>query len=211
MSDFYNKINQLQVRAKCPKNQFNSFGKYKYRSCEDILEGVKPVLKELGLTLTISDEIVVVADRIYVKATATITDGKESLSATGYAREAESKKGMDASQVTGAASSYARKFSLGGLLTLDDNKDADATNQHDQNSAVRPLDQKKEPPKSNQNSSVPTPPKIQGIEYERIENGGRTFLVAKGKTYGKEDLLKESGFAWNPKQKCFYIEITQAA
>jgi hypothetical protein len=115
---------------KAPKGQYNSFGKYHYRSTEDILEAVKPLLK--GLVLTVSDEIVsVTADRVYVKATAKITDGKDTIESTAFAREPLEKKGMDSSQITGATSSYARKYSLNGLFLIDDNKDADSTNTHD--------------------------------------------------------------------------------
>lgn len=123
----YEKLMQVQSELKAPKNQYNSFGKYNYRSCEDILEGVKPLLKKVKATLTISDEIVQVADRIYVKAIATFTDIEEGSTITNsaYAREATDKKGMDESQVTGATSSYARKYCLNGLLCIDDTKDAD--------------------------------------------------------------------------------------
>jgi len=117
---------KIQHELKAPKNQWNSFGKYKYRSCEDILEGVKPLLNDLIIIL--EDEIVQIGDRFYVKATATIRDtfgGRFSVSA--YAREEESKKGMDSSQVTGAASSYSRKYALNGLLAIDDTKDSDRT------------------------------------------------------------------------------------
>lgn len=115
----------VQLTLKAPKNQVNTFGKYNYRSCEDILEAVKPHLNRNGLTLTLSDEIVSVGDRIYVKATATLSNGIESVSTTAYAREPEAKKGMDDSQITGTASSYARKYALNGLFCIDDNKDAD--------------------------------------------------------------------------------------
>ena len=115
----------IQSELKVPKGQYNSFGKYNYRSCEDILEGVKPLLAKHGLVLTIRDGIELIGDRFYVKATATITDGKEQLSTDAYARESADKKGMDASQVTGATSSYARKYALNGLLAIDDTKDAD--------------------------------------------------------------------------------------
>ena len=115
----------IQHRLKAPKGQYNSFGKYNYRSCEDILEGVKPLLKEHNLALLIDDEIVQIGERYYVKATAKITDGREAISATAYAREQVTKKGMDESQITGATSSYARKYALNGLLAIDDAKDAD--------------------------------------------------------------------------------------
>lgn len=123
--EFIEKIVAIQSELKAPKGQYNSFGKYNYRSCEDILEGVKPLLAKHGLVLTIQDSIDLIGDRFYVKATATITDGKEQLSTNAYARESLDKKGMDASQVTGATSSYARKYALNGLLAIDDTKDAD--------------------------------------------------------------------------------------
>jgi hypothetical protein len=121
---------EIQAKLKAPKNQRNNFGNYSYRSCEDILEALKPIINSLGFWVTLNDEIVQVGERYYVKATATITDGKISWSNTAFAREEESKKGMDGSQVTGASSSYARKFALNGLLSLDDAKDSDATTTH---------------------------------------------------------------------------------
>lgn len=124
------KLVAVQAALKAPKGQFNKFGGYKYRSCEDILEAVKPLLLEQGLQLTITDEPVEVGGRIYIKATATVTDGSETAAVSGYAREAETKKGMDESQITGTASSYARKYALNGLFLIDDTKDADATNDH---------------------------------------------------------------------------------
>lgn len=119
------RVGDIQHKLKAPKGQYNSFGKYNYRSCEDILEGVKPLLKEHNLALLIDDEIVQIGERYYVKATAKITDGRESVSATAYAREPDTKKGMDESQITGATSSYARKYALNALLCIDDTKDAD--------------------------------------------------------------------------------------
>lgn len=126
MKELINKLNQIQANLKAPKNQMNKFGGYKYRSCEDILEAVKPLLKESGLILLIKDEIVNMGDRYYVKATCTLYDEEgHSLSTEALAREAQTKKGMDESQITGAASSYARKYALNGLFAIDDNKDAD--------------------------------------------------------------------------------------
>lgn len=119
------RVGDIQHKLKAPKGQYNSFGKYSYRSCEDILEGVKPLLKEHDLALLIDDEIVQIGERYYVKATAKITDGREIVSATAYAREPDTKKGMDESQITGATSSYARKYALNALLCIDDTKDAD--------------------------------------------------------------------------------------
>lgn len=128
MSELYNRLIEVQGRLKAPKGQYNSFGKYKYRSSEDILEAVKPLLVEQGLLLTLNDDIVMVGDRIYVKAIATIRYGEDSIQSVAFAREELDKKGMDASQVTGAASSYARKYALNGLFCIDDTKDSDATN-----------------------------------------------------------------------------------
>ncbi len=125
-----NQLSVIQSKVKAPKGQFNSFGKYHYRSAEDILEAVKQVVNPMGYSITISDTIINVGDRYYIKATATLSNGKESWSVDGYAREEESKKGMDGSQVTGASSSYARKYALNGLFALDDTKDSDATNTH---------------------------------------------------------------------------------
>ena len=129
--DITAKLADIQAKLKAPKNQENKFGGYKYRSCEDILEAVKPLLKEAGVILTISDTIEEVGGRVYVKASAFISDGKMSISTTAYAREAEARKGMDDSQVTGSASSYARKYALNGLFAIDDTKDAD-TDEHAQ-------------------------------------------------------------------------------
>lgn len=119
----------IQSELKAPKTQFNKFGGYKYRKAEDILEAVKPLLAKQKCTLIITDDIVLVGNRIYVKATATIKNEKgECETSTGWAREEETKKGMDGSQITGASSSYARKYALNGLFAIDDNADSDATN-----------------------------------------------------------------------------------
>lgn len=127
----------IQSRLKAPKGQYNRFGQYRYRSAEDILESVKPLLGENGCTLTVTDDIIQIGARIYVKATATIRNGNgEMEQTTAFAREEESKKGMDGSQVTGAASSYARKYALNGLFCIDDTKDADATNTHGKDEAA---------------------------------------------------------------------------
>lgn len=128
MKELIKKLCEIQSELKAPKNQYNSFGEYKYRSCEDILEALKPLTCSRGLVLTISDDVVLVGERYYVKATATITDGEHSISNSAFAREMFEKKKMDDAQITGAASSYARKYALNGLLCIDDTKDADATN-----------------------------------------------------------------------------------
>ena len=122
---------KIQAELKAPKNQTNNFGKYKYRSAEDIIEAVKPILNKYGTALVVSDEVVQVGDRIYIKATATLLDATDNVvSVNGWAREEEVKKGMDAAQITGSASSYARKYALNGLFAIDDTKDSDATNEH---------------------------------------------------------------------------------
>jgi hypothetical protein len=125
--NIYEKLMAVQSELKAPKGQYNSFGKYAYRSCEDILESVKPLLAAQKMTLTVHDDIVLIGERYYIKATAVITDVEtaETVQNTAFAREEDAKKGMDASQVTGAASSYARKYALNGLFCIDDNKDAD--------------------------------------------------------------------------------------
>lgn len=126
-------LQSIQSKLKAPKSQYNKFGKYPYRSCEDILEAVKPLLAEEKCTLTISDDITMIGDWIYVKATATLTNesgAKEQT--TAFAREEAVKKGMDAAQITGSTSSYARKYALNGLFCIDDTKDPDTTNQGNQ-------------------------------------------------------------------------------
>lgn len=139
MSDLkiHEKLIQIQRKLVAPKSNYNSFGKYKYRSAEDILEAVKPLNAEQGLLLTLKDEPVLVGNWNYIKATATITDGKESIAVTAFARESETKKGMDHSQITGTASSYARKYALNGLYLIDDTKDADTDQYHNQNNVTQ--------------------------------------------------------------------------
>lgn len=144
------KLIKIQAELRAPKTQVNTFGKYKYRSCEDIIEAVKPLLAREGLLMTISDEIVNMGDRFYVKATVTVLNlevqtvdhlvdsaqgakyfsTSDGLSVSAYAREEETIKGMQAAQITGAASSYARKYALNGMFAIDDTKDADSTNTH---------------------------------------------------------------------------------
>ncbi len=126
------KLSIVQSELNAPKTQFNSFGNYNYRNCEDILEAVKPYLKEQKLTLKLTDEIVLIGNRYYAKSTAKLTDAEtgDSEETFGWAREEETKKGMDSSQITGAATSYARKYALNGLFCIDDNKDSDTTNTH---------------------------------------------------------------------------------
>ena len=145
----YEKLFTIQQKLKAPKNQRNSFGNYNYRSCEDILEALKPLLKETKTVINLSDTVEAVGDRIYIKATVSLldTEGDGVIDSEAYAREEAEKKGMDGSQITGAASSYARKYALNGLFGIDDNKDADATNTHGK--------EVKETPKAKEDDDLP--------------------------------------------------------
>lgn len=135
MKEFLKRVSEVQQKLKAPKGQYNSFGGYNYRSCEDILEAVKPICAEHSMLLNLSDEIVNVGERYYIKATAKLYDLESDavISSTALAREAQTKKGMDDSQITGTASSYARKYALNGLFNIDDTKDAD-TDEYRKNS-----------------------------------------------------------------------------
>jgi len=132
--NIHQKLQGIQAGLKAPKGQTNKFGGYRYRSCEDILTALKPLLAQYTCTLAISDDIVEIGGRVYVTATATLAstscEGDDAVSTSGFAREAETKKGMDDAQITGSASSYARKYALSGLFAIDDTKDPDATNDH---------------------------------------------------------------------------------
>lgn len=182
----------IQSSLKAPKGQTNKFGGYKYRSCEDILEAVKPHLQSHSLVLTITDEITEVGGRVYVKATAVVhnKDG-HSIQTTGFAREEENKKGMDSSQITGSASSYARKYALNGLFCIDDTKDSDATNSHGRTAPAKRAPAKKE-----------TSAGLSDEEMEQLENyirSSKNSLAAfqavdekhgKRMTPAQNDLLK---------------------
>ena len=137
-NNVYFKLMKVQSKLKAPKGQYNQFGHYSYRSCEDILEALKPLLAEVEAIVNVSDEVKLIGDRFYVEATAMFLDCEtgDSIVAKAYAREDESKKGMDLAQVTGSVSSYARKYALNGLFAIDDNKDSDATNTH--NKDIKP-------------------------------------------------------------------------
>lgn len=173
------KLMKIQSELKAPKGQYNNFGKYNYRSCEDILEAVKPLLAKNACTLVLSDDVKIVGDRIYIKATATIThiDG-ECISNSAFAREASEKKGMDDSQITGTASSYARKYALNGLFCIDDTKDADT-------------DEYKNQQQSNNNSAAKQKGYIVNVmSYITPEQGAeiKNLLPVAGMT--EEDLCK---------------------
>ncbi|HFI6203379.1 TPA: ERF family protein [Escherichia coli] len=155
-TELHKKLWTIQQTLNAPKNQCNNFGGYNYRSAEDILEAVKPLLQ--NITLTVSDEIVLIGNRYYVKATATLSDGEDEIQVTAYAREEESKKGMDASQLTGATSSYARKYALNGLFCIDDAKDPD-TDAYAKQTNQQPR-QQKNPPKQQQQKAPPNPDEV---------------------------------------------------
>ena len=140
MSDFFKRVGMAQAELKAPKNQYNSFGKYNYRSCEDILEAAKPINKKYGLVLLLTDKPVCIGQRYYIEATARLYDieSEQFIESTASAREADTKKGMDDSQVTGTASSYARKYALNGLYNIDDTKDAD-TDAYKKQTATNPV------------------------------------------------------------------------
>ena len=144
MKKIYAELARIQRDLKAPKNLFNKFGNYKYRNAEGILESVKPLLN--GLALIVNDEPVLIGDRFYIRATVTLTDGDDSVSASAYAREDETKKGMDGCQLTGACSSYARKYALNALLMIDDSKDSDDDSLSPKNPANDPKSEQKPEP-----------------------------------------------------------------
>ena len=176
----YKKLIDVQTKLKAPKNQYNSFGKYSYRNCEDILEALKPILKEVGATILISDEVVPVNERYYVKATVKFIDTEtgEVVEASANAREEDNKKGMDSSQLTGSTSSYARKYALNGLFAIDDTRDSDHPITYDE-------EDKEENKKENKKS-------IQVISEAQAK---RMYMLAKGKDPDIiKQILSEAGF-----------------
>lgn len=171
----YEKLSKVQSELKAPKGQYNSFGKYKYRSCEDILEAVKPLNAKHGVVLTVGDEVVEISNRFYVKATATFVDieSGEKIINTALAREDDAKKGMDGSQITGTASSYARKYCLNGLFCIDDTKDADTDEYRHQ--------QERKPQES----------KPQERQYVKVVNGRTAVINSNGEYVDIENLTVE--------------------
>lgn len=171
----YEKLMLVQTELKAPKGQYNSFGKYKYRSCEDILEAVKPLNAKHGVVLTVGDEVVEISNRFYVKATATFVDieSGEKITNTALAREDDAKKGMDGSQITGTASSYARKYCLNGLYCIDDTKDADTDEYRHQ--------QERKPQES----------KPQERQYVKVVNGRTAVINSNGEYVAIENLTVE--------------------
>ena len=172
--NIYEKLNHIQANLNAPKNLFNKFGNYKYRNLEGIFVGLKPLLKETGCTIFVSDEIVCVNEMNYIKATATIADGTdtstiESISVTGWARESVSKKGMDDSQITGSTSSYARKYAMNGLFAIDDTKDADSM---DNSTHVTTKKTTKAPNKVKQNEPLTDSQKAKVLDLiKKVEKG----------------------------------------
>lgn len=176
-------LKNIQQELKAPKGQYNNFGKYKYRSAEDILEAVKPLLGKYGAQLTLTDEIIEVGGRIYVKATAKLTDGKEEAVTTAFAREPAEKKGMDESQITGTASSYARKYALNGLFLIDDTKDADTDEYSKQQGKQAPKQQPAQQPAPQK----PTERKISATGAKALES-----LIMQARA-NREDILRQAG------------------
>lgn len=177
-------LNTIQSLLKAPKDQYNKFGNYKYRNCEDILEAVKPLLFSQSCTLTISDEIVMIGTRYYVRATATIKNANgETETATAYAREDESKKGMDASQITGSTSSYARKYALNGLFCIDDTKDSDSLNNECLSNNQLEKDNRKLLPKEKFNDEDLMKWIYQKLEKAKSENKRLSLSNLIGKYY----------------------------
>lgn len=176
----YEKLSKVQTELKAPKGQYNSFGKYKYRSCEDILEAVKPLNAKHGVVLTIGDEVVEISNRFYVKATAVFVDieSGEKIINTALAREDDSKKGMDGSQITGTASSYARKYCLNGLYCIDDTKDADTDEYRAQ--------QERKPQENKPQGSKP-----QERQYVKVVNGRTAVINSNGEYVDIENLTVE--------------------
>jgi len=173
MNELVKKLIEVQRVLVAPKNNFNNFGKYKYRSAEDILEAVKPLNAQNGLLLTLTDEPILIGDWHYIKATASITDGTNEREVTAYARESESKKGMDHSQITGTASSYARKYALNGLYLIDDTKDAD-TDEH------RNQTNKQQAPRKQQSNPTPKPKTASATQQSEIERKAKEYIKIQG-------------------------------
>lgn len=186
--NIYEKLNKIQTELKAPKGQLNKFANYRYRSCEDILEAVKPLLAATKTALTINDGIVLIGDRYYVEAVATLHDCEkpgEKVFNAAFAREEESKKGSDASQVTGASSSYARKYALNGLFAIDDTKDSDATNTHGKEETV---DTQADMPESERVDATKQINKIQAEAIKALAEKTNSDVAALCKHYGVASL-----------------------
>ena len=174
--NIYEKLTEVQNELKAPKSRYNSFGKYNYRSCEDILEAVKPLLKSKKLAMTVKDEVYSVGDRFYIMAVVTVFDceSEEKITTTAYAREDNEKKGMDGSQITGSSSSYARKYALNGMFAIDDTKDADSWNTHGKDKSSEKKEEQKE----------------QKVDYATDEQIGKINYMCNANPEFKEALPK---------------------
>jgi len=182
----YKKLSSVQSELKAPKGQFNNFGKYKYRNQEDILEALKPLLAKHELSLTIHDEVFEIQERVYIKAIVTLFDFEgQSITVSSQAREEESKKGMDASQVSGATSSYARKYALNGLFLIDDTKDADSQDNSNKTVTKKPASKAKPAAKDED---------IMGKAIQYIKS-------SNNKTTAYNQILKKYGDQLTDKQK----------
>lgn len=180
--DIYKQLRSVQAELKAPKSQYNAFGKYKYRNAEDILEAVKPLCVKHGITLTVSDEVILMGDRFYVKAEViVVNDSGEMVNTIGYAREEENKKGMDGSQVTGASSSYARKYALNGMFCIDDTKDSDSTNDHGKSAPASKSSSKPSPKAEGEKTTLD-----KAIEYMKGEKDRQKAYETVMKHYGEE-------------------------
>lgn len=173
------KLQAIQAELKAPKSQFNKFGGYNYRNCEDILEALKPLCAKHGAAVTLSDEVVMVGDRYYIKATARLedTDDSSSVEATAYAREGDDKKGMDVSQLSGSTSSYARKYALNGLFAIDDTKDADYDGEQKKPDKPKPV--KDASPLPEPTAPVPTCARCGGVITDSIKKNGAPWPASQ--------------------------------
>jgi len=186
-----NPLAEIQAKLKAPKGQFNSFGKYHYRSAEDILEAVKKVVNPMGFAITLTDDLIFAEGRWYIKSVAELTNGKHTFSSIGLAREEETKKGMDGSQITGAASSYARKYALNGLFAIDDTKDSDATNDHGKSQESKPQAK----------TGMPAPSKFD-IEFKELISDVKS-VIAIGELKGIWEKLTDEAKANKEIQQLF--------
>lgn len=184
MGKIFGVLQSIQNELVAPKGQYNSFGKYNYRSAEDILEALKPILKKHNAAITLSDDITYIEGRHYVEASVTLYAEGEAIGTKALAREEESKKGMDGSQITGTASSYARKYALNGLFAIDDNKDADSDEYQNQNKGTTKSESAAKPDQKNSNSQqtkqAPSTKKITGAQAKKLREDIKNIAEASG-------------------------------
>ena len=184
MGKIFGVLQSIQSELVAPKGQYNSFGKYNYRSAEDILEALKPILKKHNAAITLSDDITYIEGRHYVEASVTLYAEGEAIGTKALAREEESKKGMDGSQITGTASSYARKYALNGLFAIDDNKDADSDEYQNQNKGTTKSESAAKPDQKNSNSQqtkqAPSTKKITGAQAKKLREDIKNIAEASG-------------------------------